>query len=87
MFPDPENIDKDTSFVVFACLVAEILQKIGNLAAILFMQIRQLKMQNFAWELGLSDSACPDYAKKPSSQLLPQNAPSFLCKALFQKSH
>ena len=43
MFPDPENIDKDTSFVVFACLVAEILQKIGNLAAILFMQIRQLK--------------------------------------------
>ena len=60
MFSDPENIGKDTSFVVFACLVAEILRKIGNLAAILFMQIRQLKTQNFAWEPGLSDSACPN---------------------------
>ena len=74
-FPDLEKIVIDSSIVVIACLVTEILQKIVNLAAILFMQIRPSQTQNFAWEPGLSDSAYPNYAKKSGSQLLPQNAP------------
>ena len=60
MFLGLENIGKDTLFVVIACVVAEISRNIGNLAAILFMQIRQLKTPNFAWEPGLSNSACPN---------------------------
>ena len=58
--------------------------KIGNLAVILFMQIRRSKTQNFAWEQGLSDSAYLNYAKKSSSRLLPKNAPNI---HISQKSH
>ena len=36
------------------------------------MQIRWSKNQNFAWELGLSDSAYFNYVKKSGSQLLAQ---------------
>ena len=43
-----------------------------NLAAILFTTIRWSKMQNFAWEPGLLDSAYLNYAKKSGSQLLPK---------------
>ena len=48
----------------FACLVTDSQEKIAfklcksdNLAAILFMQIRWSRSQNFAWEPGFSDSA------------------------------
>ena len=58
--------------------------KIGNLAAILFMQIRRSKSKNFAWEPGLSDSAYLNYAKKSGTRLLPQNAPNI---HIFKKSH
>ena len=51
-------------------------KKIDNLTAILFMQIRWSKTQNFAWEPGLSDSAYLNYAKKSGYQLLPKNASS-----------
>ena len=60
------------------------MSKIGNLVAILFMQIRWSKTQNFAWEPGLSDSAYFNYVKKSGSQLLAQNAPNI---HIFQKSH
>ena len=46
----------------------------GLKAAILFMQIRDLKTQNFAWEPGLSDLANQIYDKKSGSQLLLKNA-------------
>jgi len=56
-------------------LLHEIMQarfRVGKLA-ILFMTIRWPKMQNFAWERGLSDSAYLKYAKKSLvSQLLPK---------------
>ena len=79
---DPQNIGIDTSFVIFACLVTDLLQKmvqevskIGNLPAILFMQIIRSKTQHFAWEPGLSDSGYLNYAEKSGSQLLPKTAP------------
>jgi len=91
IFSDLQNIGIDTSFDIFACLITELLQKmvqnrskVGNLAAILFMQIRCSKTKNFAWEPGLSDSAYLNYVKKYGSQLLPQNAPNI---QIFQKSH
>ena len=58
------------NYVVFASLISEVLQKFGYKTTILFMQIRGLKTQNFAWEPGLSDSAHPNYDKKSGSQLL-----------------
>ena len=36
-----------------------------------------------AWELSFSDSACPNYVKKPGSQLLPQNAAYDISRPLF----
>jgi len=54
------------------------------LTAILFMQIRWSKTQNFAWEPGLSESAYLNYVKKSGSQLVPENAPNMY---IFQKSH
>ena len=85
---------QNTSLVIFPYLVTELLQKmvqevstIGNLATILFMQIRRSKTQNFAWEPDLSDSAYTNYAKKSGSQLFPKTAPCFLCRVFFQKSH
>jgi len=51
------------------------------------MQIRWSKTQNFAWEPGLSDSACLNHVKKSGSQLVPQNASRTLFRAIFQKSH
>ena len=85
IFSDLQNIDIDTLFVIFACLVTELLQemdeerpKVDNLAAILFMQIRWSKTKNFPWEPGLSNSAYPNYVKKVGSQLLPENAPRIL---------
>ena len=51
---------------------------------ILFMQIRGLKTQNFAWEPGLSDSAHPSYDKKSGSQILLINA---LQMHIFTKCH
>ena len=52
------------------------------LMAILFMQIRLSKTQNFAWEPGLMDLSDLSYGKKCGSQLLPQNAPNM---HIFQK--
>ena len=52
-----------------------IVSKIGNLVAILFMQIRWSKTEHFAWEPGLMDSAYLNYAKKSGSRLLSKNAP------------
>ena len=39
----------------------------GRKAAILYMQIRGQKTQNFAWEPGLSDLARLNYDKKSGS--------------------
>ena len=55
---------------MFTNLISQILQKFGYKRAILFMQIRGLKTQNFAWEPGLSDSVHPNYDKMSSSKLL-----------------
>ena len=64
LFTDVPFIDKDISVVHFVRLVTDLYKetawhccKRGNLAAILFMQIRWSRSQNFAWEPGLSDSA------------------------------
>ena len=50
--------------------MSQILQKFGYKTAILFMQIRGLRTQNFAWEPGLLVSTHPNYDKKSGSQLL-----------------
>ena len=47
----------------------------GRKAAILFIQIRGLKTQNFAWEMSLSDLAHPNYDIKSGSQLLQKKMP------------
>ena len=49
---------------MFASLLSQILDKLGYKTAILFMQFRGLKTQNFTWELGFSDSAHPNYNEK-----------------------
>ena len=51
-------------------LILQILQKFGYKMVILFMQFRGIKTQNFAWEMGLSDSAHTNYDRKSGSQLL-----------------
>ena len=58
---------------MFASLIPQISQKFGYGTAILFMQIKGLKTQNFTWEPGLLDSAHPNYDKKSGSQLLSKN--------------
>ena len=67
------------SFVMCAFLISQILQNLD----ILFMQLRGLKPQNFAWELGLSHSAHPNYDKKSGSQLLQKKPFDPLCRAIF----
>ena len=70
---------------MFASLIS---QKFVYKTAILFMQIRGLKTQNFAWEsglsIGISDSVHPNYDKKFGSQLLLKNA---LHMPIFTKCH
>ena len=64
LFTDVYFIDKDILVVNFVRLVTDLQKetashccKRANFAAILFTQIRWSRTQNFAWELGLSDSA------------------------------
>ena len=66
--------------------MAKEVSHMSNLTAILFMQIRWSKLQNSAWEQGLSISAHLNYIKKSGSQLLPKNAPWSLYRAFSKKS-
>ena len=66
---------------MFTSLISQIFR---YKTAILFMQIRGLKTQNFAMEPGLSDSAHPNYDEKSGSQLLLKNA---LHMHIFTKCH
>ena len=86
-FLDPNIIDIDTLFHIFAYLVPMILHTLIQFGGHFVMQIRPSKTHNLAWEPGLSDSAYLNYAKKSGSQLLPNNAARTLYRALFQNSH
>ena len=82
---EPHNIDMYTLFVSFACFVIELLKKYCKIGSHFDMQIRRLKLQNFAWEPCFSDSAPLNYVKWPGSQLLPPNAPNILIEGLFSE--
>ena len=82
--PWPWKPKYGTSFVTCACLVSH---RVWTQGGHFVYANRGLKIQNFAWEAGLSDLAHPNYDKKSGFQLLLKNSLWSLMQGFFRKCH